>query len=89
MNYTLAVLEGTKIGGVPRWIQPPEPQPGRFLGTLGPIQPASNQPYPFINVPAPIATTVLYQRRDLMFGDMGSIYLFFDGQEVRGVMQCY
>jgi hypothetical protein len=89
MPYTLDVLEGTKIGGVPRWIQGDESPGGRFLGTLGPIQPAADKAYPFVNVGAPIPLSELHKRRDLMFGDMGSIYLFFDGQRTHGVMQCY
>jgi len=72
-------LEATKIGGTPLWVQYDEDLPGRFLCALCSIQPAFEQPYPYINVPAPITTfNELYGTKDLMIGDMGSYYLFID-----------
>ena len=61
----------------------------RFLGTLGSIQPASETPWPFVNRPEPMSFAQVCSRSDLMFGDIGSVYLFLDGDRVHGVMQCY
>ena len=89
--YLLACLEGTKIGGVPRWIQDEEQLPGRFLCALSSVQPAFEQPYPFVNIPEPITTfTELYGTNDLMIDDMGSYYLFIDNAgQVHITEQCY
>jgi hypothetical protein len=53
-SWQLDVIEGTKIGGVPRWIQDEEPLEGRFLCSLG--------------------------SDTIMWGDMGTLYLFTDKQ---------
>jgi hypothetical protein len=83
----LAVLQGTKIGGAPRWIQSPEPVPGRFLGALGSFNFTSSDPYPFVNVPEPVDDWDLHQP---MWGDMGSVYLFLEGErDLFAVAQCY
>ena len=89
--YLFPCLEGTKVGGAPRWIQNAEPMPGRFLGTLGSVQPAYEQPYPFLNVPDPITTyNELFGGHYLMIGDMGSYYLFLDDEgQVTITGQCY
>lgn len=75
--YLIPILEGTKIGGVPRWIQPPVDLPGRFLCALGSIdpQPYANHSFPFINVPEPMAQS---GGNYLMWGDAGSLYMSID-----------
>jgi len=37
----LAVLQATKIGGVPPWTQPPTEMPGRYIATLGFVHPTA------------------------------------------------
>jgi len=92
-GYALPVIEGTKIGGVPRWIQyEPEVLPGRFIAAVGSIQPAYDAAYPWLNVPAPIETfQALYGEEQLMWGgDMGSLYLFLNDEGmVHAVVQGY
>ena len=79
------VFEGTKIGGLPRFIQD-EPTPiGRFLAALGSIS-AGYSAYPLINELEPRG----WSHGDLMIGDMGSLYLFLDQHgRVRVESQCY
>jgi hypothetical protein len=83
----LAVLEGTKIGGAPRWIQYPEPLPGRFLCALGSLAFPVDMPYPFVNVPEPIGDMGVHGP---MWGDMGTLYAFLDSDDtLHVVVQCY
>ena len=83
----LAVWEGTKLGGVPHYIQGDENPVGRFIGALGSIAVPEDDRYPFVNVPEPRGRS---GDNDLMIGDMGSLYLFlFPDGRVRGVPQCY
>ena len=83
--WLLSVFEGTKIGGLPRFIQD-EPTPaGRFLCALGSIS-ANYSAYPLINGLEPTG----WSDRDLIIGDMGSLYLFLDPQgRVHAESQCY
>lgn len=70
----LAVVEGTKIGGSPRWIRWEEDLPGRFLGAIGSICPCLHQPYPFLDCP-----TLSDADPDwFQWGKGGSLYLFLD-----------
>jgi len=87
----VAVLEGTKIGGVPRWIQSPEELPGRFLCALGSIQPEADSPYPWLNVQAPVERRGYASDPDyLMWGDVGSVYMFIDTDGgIHWTEQCY
>jgi hypothetical protein len=83
----LASLEGTKIGGLPRWIQEPESLPGRFLCALGSLSFSSDAPYPFVNIPEPVGDADLHGP---MWGDMGNLCLFLERGEVLHVaVQCY
>ena len=83
----LAVLEGTKIGGVPRWIQGDSQLPGRFLCSIGSIAVGGNRSFPFVNVSEPPG----WRTDDyVMWGDMGSFYIFITGNaELRWTIQCY
>lgn len=74
--WLLRNFEGTKIGGVPSYIQgePIDPIPivrGRFLTALGSISFVST--LPLTNQSEPCSDD-----NYLMIGDMGSLYLFFD-----------
>ena len=84
----IAIMEGTKIGGSPSWIQDEEPQSGRVIASLGTISVAFDQPWPFVNVPEPRGW--IDDDRDLKIGDMGLLYLFISSNgTVRAVSQCY
>jgi hypothetical protein len=60
-SWHVASIEGTKIGGVPSWIQPAQELPGRFLCTLSSVHPVYqtsaddivHRPYPFTNFEGP------------------------------------
>jgi hypothetical protein len=91
--YNLAVLNATKIGGVPCSIQGTIDIAGTFLGQLASMQPASEVPYPWVNRKKPYDLSFgkngIYGNQQTI-GDMGSLYLFLqeDGN-VRCTMQCY
>ena len=85
--WRIAVLEGTKIGGVPACIQETSALDGRFLGAIGSISVAPDQLYPFINVQEPFGWN---QDHNLMIGDMGSLFLILrDDGSVTADSQCY
>lgn len=84
----LKALQATKIGGLPPWVQPPDEVPGRYLATLGSVNPAPGK-FPFINVPEPEGHSY-FERRDLMWGDVGNAYLFLQSDgAVIGTIDCY
>ena len=93
--YNLAELNGTKIGGVPNFIQGgPETTP-RFLCALGSIQAEPNVPYPSTNRREPLSLEfkgdgIYADQNCAVIGDMGNIYLFIapDGT-VSTLSQCY
>jgi hypothetical protein len=82
-----AVFEGTKIGGLPKFIQDVPDISGTFIGAIGSISVPDDQRHPFVNVAEPRGRS---DENDLMIGDMGSLYLFVlpDGT-VLGLSQCY
>ena len=82
------VIEGTKIGGVPHWIQNEDPVGETFLCTLGSIQPVCQRPFPYVNVADPIEGWIADP--PLMWGDVGSVFVFLDAAlQAHWVMQCY
>jgi hypothetical protein len=94
----IAVLEGTKIGGVPRWIQGDETPPNsRFICSIGSSEPRYAREwhpsiYPFLNRHEPIESfgEDALSPEPLMIGDAGSIYIFLDEEgTTHGVIQCY
>ena len=103
--WCVATIEGTKIGGIPRWIQGVENMPGRFLCALGSVHPvyeaggAIRRPFPFTNVAGPFVRGRRVFRcgeeeipadRLLMWGDVGSLYMFLDKKgAIRWTIQCY
>jgi|SRR5215467_158836 len=83
--WLLGVFEGTKIAGLPRFIQN-EPAPaGRFLAALGSISAAYST--------AQFLDTLQFgvsSNGSLMIGDMGSLYLFVDRHgRIHAQSQCY
>lgn len=89
VDESLAIVDGTKIGGIPMWIQEPEDLPGRFLCALGSIQPEPERPYPWLNQ-AKAITSQSYDEGLLMWGDMGTLYLFIDDKgRIHCTWQCY
>ncbi len=77
--YFLGRLCGTKIGGAPCWMQQPAPEAiGRkFLCSIGSVQFAPNLPFPWTNHPEPLSLAELHESKyKLMWGDMGSMYIF-------------
>lgn len=73
----LCVHEGGKIGGTPFYVQEEEPRPGVFLGALGSINPVGPR-YPLLNIPVNPRGDHNLNGGHMMFGDCGSLYLFFD-----------
>ena len=81
------LFEGTKIGGVPNFIQEEEVPAGTFIGTLGSIAVPTDRRHPFVNVAEPRGGS---RENDLMIGDMGSLYLFLDTNgTIQPLSQCY
>ncbi len=92
-SYNLAVLNATKIGGGPGFVQGDSGIPGTFLAQLASIQPAPHVPYPWVNRKEPydldFGETGIYGNQQVI-GDMGSLYLFLqDDGSIRCTMQCY
>jgi hypothetical protein len=68
----------TKIGGTPAWGQNLEKMTGRFLGQLNSIAPTIGDIYPYINSPEPITFYDWHDNHPLLWGDVGTLYLFID-----------
>jgi hypothetical protein len=86
-DWNDTVFEGTKIGGVPNFIQDEEVPSGRFIGTLGSISVPTDRRHPFVNVAAPRGWS---RDNDLMIGDMGCLYLFMESNgTILPLSQCY
>lgn len=86
--WLLLELQGTKIAGLPNWIQDDETpdDDSLFIGALGSISHAPGKRWPWVNVEEPIQG---FNENLLMWGDMGCLYLFWNGREVLPVVQCY
>lgn len=86
-DWDNAILEGTKIGGVPRFIQEEPSVRGTFIGTIGSISVSPDERHPFVNIAEPRGWS---DENDLMIGDMGSLYLFVDSHgQIQALSQCY
>ena len=97
----LPILSGTKIGGETSFVQSGEGVSGQVLCQLASIQAAGCVPYPWINRAEPLGLLRQFDANDydgmtsdpgneVMFGDMGSIYIFQDSQrQVRSVFESY
>jgi Domain of unknown function (DUF1963) len=82
-SYDLPILNGTKIGGVPHWIQRGDGSGDQFLCQLGSIQAAHRVPYPWVNQAESLGLEfddrgIYGDSNTIVFGDMGSIYIFLD-----------
>ncbi|MBX3359114.1 MAG: DUF1963 domain-containing protein [Phycisphaeraceae bacterium] len=72
----IALLRGSKIGGVPAFGHTDPRLPGRHLCTLGSLNP-HGETFPLLNVPnSPDDNTL--DKSLLMLADMGMLYLFID-----------
>ena len=94
-SYQLPIANGTKIGGLPAYIQDGGEANGVFLGQLGSIQAAPYAPYPWVNRPDPMGldfndSGIYGDSNCAAFGDMGNIYLHLlpDGSVTRS-FECY
>ena len=78
----------SKIGGVPLWQQSKEEADGLgvFFAALDAINPGGPE-YPFPNLPV-ASWQHPHSQNFFMFGDCGTVYLFWDGARVRWLMQC-
>jgi hypothetical protein len=85
--WLLEKIQGTKIGGLPGWIQDDEtPKSSRFLCALGSTGQAPGQAWPWVNVEEAIPEGA--DQNCLMWGDGGSLYLFWNGERIIPVVQC-
>ncbi|MCK4874201.1 MAG: DUF1963 domain-containing protein [Phycisphaerales bacterium] len=93
-RYDLDILNGTKIGGLPHFIQSGIDTDARFLCQLGSIQAHPGVPFPWVNQREPLgleSSPGIYSDDNCaIFGDMGSIYLFIDDEgKVSWHFECY
>ncbi|HLK69933.1 MAG TPA: DUF1963 domain-containing protein [Bryobacteraceae bacterium] len=94
-RYNLPILNGTKIGGVPHWIQGGDDSESQFLCQLGSIQAAHQVPYPWVNQAESLGLEfddrgIHGDSNSIVFGDMGSIYVFLDRDgSITSSFQCY
>jgi Domain of unknown function (DUF1963) len=82
-SWNLPILNGTKIGGVPHFIQGGEGVSGQLLWQLASIQAAPYAPYPWVNRPEPLGLEsdqngIYGDENSILFGDMGAIYIYRD-----------
>jgi hypothetical protein len=87
---SICIIEGTKIGGVPKSIQDEDTSSfGKFLCAFGSIEPTPEKPWPWLNVEAPFDYWAKESKPDrdkfLMWGDAGSFYIFMDSN---GKLNC-
>jgi uncharacterized protein YwqG len=94
-SYNLPILNGTKIGGLPHFIQGGVDTDQAFLCQLGSIQAAPNVLYPWINRREVLGLQfnndgIYGDENCAVFGDMGSIYFFIDDDgNVSRSFECY
>jgi hypothetical protein len=72
----LAILAGTKIGGVPRWVQIEEGIRDRFLCSLASVHAVTDRPYPYVNDPTPLARSEVGERPGPLWGEASVLNLF-------------
>lgn len=88
-SYRIAILEGTKIGGVPPFlweIEESGAKCGRFLASIGSVKAVKDRAYPWINEPSPRTT----DDEELMWGDLGVVDLFLDDDwNIQWWVGCY
>jgi hypothetical protein len=88
-RWRIAVLEGTKIGGVPPFLDEINASgavSGKFLASIGSVKPESDYPYPWINRKIPQDGECDW----LMWGDLGVLSLFLhDDGNIQWWIECY
>ncbi|GMV91359.1 MAG: hypothetical protein AMXMBFR82_11370 [Candidatus Hydrogenedentota bacterium] len=87
-----AVLDGTKLGGVPVWEQGHSftdwgkqwGQPGgpHFIGQLQTDFADMEKPYPYVGRAEPYASAWDERYYQLIIADAGALYLFWDGEKI-------
>lgn len=84
-----AIVEGTKIGGLPHWQQDPEDVEGVFLGSISSVHVVPEHEWPLLNRQH-VTYKSCFATNYLMFGDVGLINLFLkeDGS-VTAKLSCY
>jgi hypothetical protein len=101
-SWKIAVLEGTKIGGVPPFrleIEEHGGMPGRYLASIGSIEPAVGCPYPWLNEPSQYAVFRSDEKQwmrhcgaedVLEWGDAGVLSFFLDEKNaIHWMIECY
>jgi hypothetical protein len=90
-GYFFPRILGTKVGGEPMWIQPEPDVPGKFIGSIGPVQVQPRVMYPWMNQRSPLSLKEYHdEEQNMMWGDMGSLLLFLqDDGSVLGVAPCF
>jgi hypothetical protein len=73
----LALLSGTKIGGIPSWSQDNRNLAGAHLCTIGSLNPHGEH-YPLLNIPKNPEGEDYVDSNLLMLADVGQLYLFID-----------
>jgi hypothetical protein len=92
--YNVPVLNGTKIAGVPHFIQDGQQAKGRYLCQLGSIQPHPFVRFPWVNLSEELGFeddgTGIYGENELCMVDMGTVYVFRDESgAVNCSFECY
>lgn len=72
----LDVLDGTKLGGVPRFVQDEPRSAKSFLAAIASVGARAETRFPWINVEEPVSIREAHRANYLQFGDMGTVYLF-------------
>lgn len=93
--YLLDTIQGTKIGGLPSYIQEEVKMEGRFLFQLASIQAAPHVEYPWVNVRQPAGLQfdgngIYAHENQFSMADMASIYVFIqEGGELIWELQSH
>lgn len=83
-----AVIQATKIAGLPPEVHGELDVPGRYIATIGSVHPDQTERYPFLNTPEPLNFD--YGLGHLMWGDVGIACLFLQNdRRVQAAIECY
>ncbi len=84
-----AIMDATKIGGVPAWIQFRRQMTGRYLATLCSLEPSYRKAHPLVNVDR-LDRAAAKRKRLELGGDSGHVHLFVsDDGTVSWTFECY
>jgi hypothetical protein len=93
-SYNLPILNATKIGGFPHFVQKGLVTEREFLCQLASIQAAPEVPFPWVNQRQPLSIGfdeggMHHDTNSAVFYDMGNIYMFFnDTGEITWHFEC-